>query len=184
MIATLPIAGSALLGTPAQAEKTVDTNTKTEFVVEENIKIENGKIVNKQLENIPYKNDGYVPVKSEEELKRDETLAKWQERQKYLSGNLPSGKFTGNFSAYTAAADECGKSDGITASGLKVQAKRTLACPLQYPFGTKVKISGIGTYICEDRGGAIKGNKFDIYVETKTDAFTFGRRHLEAEVID
>lgn len=184
MIATLPIAGSVLLGTPAKAEQTFNTNTKTEFVIEENIKIENGKIVNKNFENIPYKNDGYVPVKSEEEIKRDETLAKWQERQKYLSGNLPGGKFTGNFSAYTAAADECGKSDGITASGVKVKEKRTLACPPQYPFGTKVKVSEMGTYVCEDRGGAIKGNHFDIYMETKSQAFAFGRRHLEAEVVN
>ena len=32
---------------------------------------------------------------------------------------LPKGDFTINASAYTAAADECGKSDGITASGRK-----------------------------------------------------------------
>jgi 3D (Asp-Asp-Asp) domain-containing protein len=184
MIATLPISGNLILGNPVKAEETVDTNTKTEFAIEENIKIENGKIVNKNLENIPYKNETYVPVKSEEEVKREEVLAKWQERQKHLSGNLPSGKFTGNFSAYTAAADECGKSDGITASGLKVKEQRTLACPPQYPFGTKVKIEGVGTFVCEDRGGAIKGNHFDIYVETKKQAFAFGRRHLEAEVVD
>ena len=184
MIAALPIAGSTILGTPAKAEEPVNTDTKTEFVVEDNIKIENGKIVNKNLETIPYKIDDYVPVKSEEEIGRDETLAKWQERQKNLIGNLPNGKFTGNFSAYTAAADECGKSDGITASGLKVKIERTLACPPQYPFGTKVKIDGMGTFVCEDRGGAIKGNHFDIYVETKKEAFAFGRRHLDAEVID
>jgi 3D (Asp-Asp-Asp) domain-containing protein len=183
MIAALPVAG-ALLGNPAQAEKALNTNTKTEFVVKENIKIENGKIVNKNFENIPYNNGDYTPVKSEEETKRDEALAKWQERQKHLAVNLPRGKFIGNFSAYTAAADECGKSDGITASGVKVRENRTLACPPAYPFGTKVKVAGYGTYVCEDRGGAIKGNKFDIYMETKSQAFAFGRRNLEAEVVD
>jgi 3D (Asp-Asp-Asp) domain-containing protein len=184
MIAALPIAGSTILGTPAKAEETVNTDTKTEFVVADNIKIENGKIVNKDLENIPYINENYVPVKSEEEVKRDENLAKWQERQKHLVKNLPGGKFMGNFSAYTAAADECGKSDGITASGLKVEEERTLACPPQYPFGTKVKIEGVGTFVCEDRGGAIKGNHFDIYVETKKEAFAFGRQHLGAEIVN
>jgi 3D (Asp-Asp-Asp) domain-containing protein len=184
MIAALPVAGSVLLGTPAKAEETIDTNTKTEFIVAENIKIENGKIVNKNLENIPYNNDSYVAVKSEEEAKRDEKLSKWEAKQNYLKSNLPKEKFTGNFSAYTAAADECGKSDGITASGVKVKVERTLACPPQYPFGTKVKIKGVGTLVCEDRGGAIKGNHFDIYVETKKEAFAFGRRHLEAEVIN
>ncbi len=90
--------------------------------------------------------------------------------------------FIGNISAYTAAADECGKSDGITASGKKVTANRTLACPKNYKFGTKVVIEGI-EYTCEDRGGAIKGNKFDIYVETKKEAFAFGRKKLEVSII-
>ena len=184
MIATLPISGNLILGNPAKAQEPVDTKTKTEFVVEKNIKIKDGKIVNIDLENIPYKNDNYVPVKSEEETQREEKLAKWEVKQNYLKSNLPKEKFTGNFSAYTAAADECGKSDGITASGVKVKIKRTLACPPQYPFGTKVKINGVGTLICEDRGGAIKGNHFDIYVETKKEAFAFGRQHLQAEVVN
>lgn len=92
-------------------------------------------------------------------------------------------KMIANLSAYTAAADECGKSDGITASGKKVTPNRTLACPKNYKFGTKVYIEGMGEYTCEDRGGAIKGNKFDIYVVTKSEAFAFGRRNLEVTVI-
>ncbi len=92
-------------------------------------------------------------------------------------------KFTINASAYTAAADECGKSDGITASGKKVKANHTLACPKEYKFGTKIYIEGMGTYTCEDRGGAIKNNKFDIYMETKQEAFAFGRKELEAYVV-
>lgn len=91
--------------------------------------------------------------------------------------------FTINASAYTAAADECGKSDGITASGNKVKQNHTLACPRGYEFGTEIYIEGMGTYTCEDRGGAIKGNHFDIYMETKAEAFAFGRRNLTAYVV-
>ncbi|MDP1845999.1 MAG: 3D domain-containing protein [Candidatus Moranbacteria bacterium] len=97
---------------------------------------------------------------------------------------LSSGSFIANASAYTAAADECGKSDGITASGKRVQANRTLACPRQYKFGTKIEIDGMGTYVCEDRGGAIKENHFDIYMQTKKEAFAFGRRNLIASVVE
>jgi 3D (Asp-Asp-Asp) domain-containing protein len=97
--------------------------------------------------------------------------------------NLPEGKFIINASAYTAAADECGKSDGITASGAKVREHETIACPKSFAFGTKVNIEGYGTYICQDRGGAIKGNKIDIYMETKAQAFAFGRRNLVAEIV-
>jgi 3D (Asp-Asp-Asp) domain-containing protein len=95
----------------------------------------------------------------------------------------PKGSFAVNASAYTAAADECGKSDGITASGIKVH-RGTLACPRQFPFGTKMEIEGMGTFTCEDRGGAIKANHVDIYVPTKSEAFAFGRRNLLATVIN
>lgn len=115
----------------------------------------------------------------------DKKLARWKEKQAHLWAKLETGKrFTINASAYTAAADECGKSDGITASGLKVEANRTLACPKELPFGTKLRIEGMGEFRCEDRGGAIKGNKIDIYMETKSEAFAFGRQNLEAEIIN
>lgn len=115
---------------------------------------------------------------------REQSLARWKERQSHLWSALPSESFMINASAYTAAADECGKSDGITASGVKVAENRTLACPPHYPFGTKIAIEGYGVYTCEDRGGAIKGNHFDIYMETKGEAFAFGRRNLLAEVVN
>lgn len=114
----------------------------------------------------------------------EKTLNRWKQKQAHLWATLPKEKFIINASAYTAAADECGKSDGITASGLKVTEKRTLACPPAYPFGTKISIEGVGELRCEDRGGAIKGNHFDIYVQTKKEAFAFGRRNLIAEVVE
>ncbi len=108
----------------------------------------------------------------------------WRKKVKLIDySKLPSGDFMINASAYTAAADECGKSDGITASGKKVAEGRTLACPRGYSFGTKIEIDGMRTYVCEDRGGAIKGNHFDIYMHTKKQAFAFGRRNLIARVV-
>ncbi len=115
--------------------------------------------------------------------KEEKVLARWKEKQAHLWKNLPKESFTINASAYTAAADECGKSDGVTSSGLQVEEKRTLACPPNLPFGTKLAIEGMGEYRCEDRGGAIKGNHIDIYMQTKSEAFAFGRRDLVAQVI-
>ncbi len=113
----------------------------------------------------------------------EKTFNRWKQKQAHLWETLPKEKFTINASAYTAAADECGKNDGITASGLKVEENRTLACPSAFPFGAKIAIEGMGEYRCEGRGGAIKGNHFDIYMETKSQAFVFGRRNLVAEVV-
>ncbi len=120
-----------------------------------------------------------LPEKGPDEI----ILDRWKQKQLDRWNSLPEGKFEINASAYTASADECGNSRGITASGLKVAANRTLACPPTYPFGATIAIEGYGTFRCEDRGGAIKGNKFDIYMETKKEAFAFGRRHLIAEVL-
>jgi 3D (Asp-Asp-Asp) domain-containing protein len=178
LIISLPVMLAMLIPGLVIAEDSDETNTKMEFELDENVKIENG-FVSKDEDKAPYNYNGYVSI---DEEKREEKLKKLGEKQSQLKDNLPEGEFTGNFSAYTAAADECGKSDGITASGVKVKENRTLACPREYPFGTKIKIEGMGTYVCEDRGGAIKGNKFDIYMETKSEAFAFGRQNRKAEV--
>jgi len=122
-------------------------------------------------------------VHTETRTFEEKTLDHWKQKQEYLWSLLPKEKFIINASAYTAAADECGKSDGITASGIKVAESRTLACPPSYPFGTKIAIEGVGVLRCEDRGGAIKGNHFDIYMETKDEAFALGRQNLVAEIV-
>jgi peptidoglycan hydrolase-like protein with peptidoglycan-binding domain len=40
----------------------------------------------------------------------------------------------------------------------------TVAAPPEYPFGTVIDIEGFGVGEVHDRGGAIKGNRFDIWV--------------------
>lgn len=65
----------------------------------------------------------------------------------------------------------CGKTDGITASGVKAQVGRTCAAPKGFAFGTRLYIDGIGERIVEDRGGAIKGNKIDVLCENHADCY-------------
>lgn len=157
------------------AEVDLTDETKINVNIQENIQIIDGEVYNTLLASAPYNFDEYEPVKPS----RDDVLSRYKKKAQ----DLPKGKFEINASAYTAAADECGKNDGITASGLKVVENRTLACPPQFALGTKVKIDGMGTYTCEDRGGAIKGNHFDIYMKTKKEAFAFGRKIMTAEVV-
>jgi 3D (Asp-Asp-Asp) domain-containing protein len=170
----------------ASAAKATESNeTQTNFKIQYSLVINQGIMGSKKhlaLNGVFYNAQNLMPEKSEEELKREKALAKFEAKRK--SAALPKGKFTINASAYTAAADECGKSDGITASGLKVKERETIACPPHFPFGIKLNIEGMGTYICQDRGGAIKGNHVDIYMETKKEAFAFGRRNLLAEVVE
>ncbi len=87
-----------------------------------------------------------------------------------------------NISAYTAADDECGKGDGITASGRRAVAGRTIAMD-GVPFGTLVEIDG-HVYTVEDRFGGGYTDRIDIYMETKAEAFRWGRRYLEVKIFE
>lgn len=81
--------------------------------------------------------------------------------------------------AYCPCVSCCGKSDGITATGTKATAGRTIAVdPNIIPYGTEVIICG-NTYIAEDCGGAIKGNRIDIYFDSHQEAIMYGRQTVE-----
>ena len=94
----------------------------------------------------------------------------------------PTVRYIANVSWYTASDDECGKSDGITASGERAVAGITVAAD-DLPLGTRVRING-HEYIVHDRfGGGYKG-RIDIYCESKEEAFANGRQMLEVEVLE
>ena len=64
---------------------------------------------------------------------------------------------------------------GITATGTYATPGRTIAVdPKVIPYGSQVIING-RTYIAEDTGGAIRGNKIDICVSSDAEAFQKGR---------
>lgn len=82
------------------------------------------------------------------------------------------GEFT--ISHYCSCKSCCGKSDGITASGTVATPERTVAVDSNViPIGTVLYINGI-YYIAEDTGGAIKGNRIDIFCSTHEEALQKG----------
>ena len=81
--------------------------------------------------------------------------------------------------AYCACKKCCGKTDGITASGVKAVQGVTIAADTKVlPFNTKVIIDG-HEYIVQDRGGAIKGNRIDVYFDSHQKALDFGVQYKE-----
>ena len=86
--------------------------------------------------------------------------------------------------AYCACMECCGKTNGITASGTKATAGRTIAMSKDYKFGTKIEIEGYGVYIVEDRGGAIKNTRIDIYFDTHKEALQFGKKQLRFRIVE
>lgn len=76
---------------------------------------------------------------------------------------------------YCACSRCCGKSDGITATGTQATANRTIAVdPNVIPYGTEVVIDG-QAYVAEDCGGAIKGNRIDVFCESHQEAINRGK---------
>lgn len=119
----------------------------------------------------------------EEPKKETKTNNNGDNKSNNVSTNESTGWVKFNASAYCFCSKCCGKTTGITASGTKATAGRTVAMSSKYSFGTKVEIKGMGTYVVEDRGGAIKGNKIDIYFGSHQEALNFGRRTVYLRVI-
>lgn len=86
--------------------------------------------------------------------------------------------YIGDFklTGYCACKKCCGKSPsnpnyGRTAMGTMATEGRTIAMDKRFAFGTKVYIEGLGIRIVEDRGGAIKGSRIDVYSSTHSGCY-------------
>jgi 3D (Asp-Asp-Asp) domain-containing protein len=89
--------------------------------------------------------------------------------------------------AYDACKKCCGKTDGITASGKKA-CYGMVACNW-LPFGTRIKIEGLGVFVVADRGAkSLFGDKkhhikhLDVYFPTHKQAKKFGVKYLEVSI--
>lgn len=78
-------------------------------------------------------------------------------------------------SFYTNDVHDCGKTDGITASGKNIsRGGNFIAAPIDIPFNTIMYIEGYGEYEVVDRGGDIHYDngvmKLDVFVTNATQA--------------
>lgn len=65
----------------------------------------------------------------------------------------------------------------ITASGTKPKANYTIAVDTRIiPLGSILYIEGFGYFVAQDTGGAIKGNRIDIFVDSHQQALKLGRK--------
>jgi 3D (Asp-Asp-Asp) domain-containing protein len=92
--------------------------------------------------------------------------------------------------AYCPCTKCCGpNAQGLTASGKSINHNdgQFVAADKRFAFGTKLIIPGYaGGKIVEvqDRGGAIKGNKLDVYFHTHAEALKWGRQKLTVTVVE
>lgn len=100
----------------------------------------------------------------------------------------PSGtvvkEFTVSATAYTASCKGC---SGITRTGINLKknpgAKVIAVDPKVIPLGTKVWVEGYGYAVAGDTGGAIKGNKIDVFIPTQSQALKWGRKNVKIKIL-
>lgn len=88
--------------------------------------------------------------------------------------------FTMEASAYLPSD---GNGDGITALGIPATYGVAAVDPRVIPLGTRLYIEGYGEAIAADTGGAIRGGKIDLCMESYGEAMNFGRRNVTVYVL-
>ncbi|MER2079282.1 ubiquitin-like domain-containing protein [Psychrobacillus psychrotolerans] len=103
------------------------------------------------------------------------------------SAAAPSGgkEFYVTATAYTAYCNGC---SGVTATGMNLKNNPNLKViavdPSVIPLGSKVWVEGYGHAVAGDTGGAIKGNKIDLFMASKSQAYDFGRKKVRVKVLN
>ena len=102
------------------------------------------------------------------------------------AASTQSGKtMTVSATAYTAYCAGC---SGTTATGIDLRSnpnQKVIAVdPSVIPLGSKVWVEGYGEAIAGDTGGAIKGNKIDVFIPSQGAALEFGRKNITIKVLN
>ena len=87
--------------------------------------------------------------------------------------------------AYTAYCNGC---SGVTATGIDLRSnpnQKVIAVdPKVIPLGSRVYVEGYGEAIAGDVGGAIKGNRIDLFIPSKSSALDWGRRTVNVTILN
>lgn len=96
------------------------------------------------------------------------------------------GTYKGNFViTYYCPCTSCSEGWGRqTSSGVQAVEGVTVAADTNVlPFGTKIYIEGVGTRVVQDRGGAIRGNRIDVYVSSHSQCNANGKHQAAVYVV-
>ena len=71
-----------------------------------------------------------------------------------------------------------------TATGTWPSRGTVAVDPRVIPLGTELHIEGYGSAVAADTGGAIQGQRIDLYMDTKHECLQWGRRQVEVRVLE
>jgi 3D (Asp-Asp-Asp) domain-containing protein len=78
---------------------------------------------------------------------------------------------------------KCTPGSGKTASGLRPVEGTTIAGPRWVPLGTRVVVSGVGTFVVQDRMSERHEGRWDIYKASHGRAKDFGKREFHVRIL-
>ncbi|WP_318183288.1 ubiquitin-like domain-containing protein [Metabacillus idriensis] len=146
--------------------------------------MENGKEVSRKLikeETKKESQDRVVAIGSKADPKPVSNKAETVSR----SNDSVAKEFYVTSTAYTAYCNGC---SGKTATGVNLRenpnAKVIAVDPSIIPLGSKVYVEGYGYAVASDTGGAIKGNKIDVFFSDKGAAYRWGRKQVKIKVLN
>ena len=161
-------------------EKVVTTGEKGTVARTYEVVKENGQVVSKTLQSEK------VVQKPQKQVVAVGTKVVTASVSRNNSSAPANGKeFYVTATAYTANCSGC---SGVTATGLNLKAnpssKVIAVDPSVIPLGSKVWVEGYGYAIAADTGGAIKGKKIDVFVSSKSQASSWGRKKVRIKVLN
>ncbi|MCC9087439.1 MULTISPECIES: LysM peptidoglycan-binding and 3D domain-containing protein [Bacillus] len=131
------------------------------------------------------------PVQKQAPVQKEQTTKKAAPKKETAKAESSSASqsvqkaMTVTATAYTA---NDGGISGITATGVNLNknpnAKVIAVDPNVIPLGSKVYVEGYGEAIAADTGGAIKGNKIDVHVPSKSQAKNWGVKSVKIKVLN
>jgi uncharacterized protein YabE (DUF348 family) len=162
-------------------QKVIDSGKEGKQKKHYEVVIENGKEISRKLlktETVEESKDRVValgtkvasPVSTATVSRGNDSVAK----EFYVSST-----------AYTANCNGC---SGTTATGVNLRAnpnaKVIAVDPNVIPLGTKVYVEGYGYAVAADTGSAIKGNKIDVFIPSKSAAYRWGSKKVKIKILD
>ena len=119
-----------------------------------------------------------VPMKGVEAITRSASRSYVMNATAYEAGPLSTGKRPGQ------------RGYGITASGTRARRGTVAVDRRVIPLGAKLYVKSLdpnypdyGYAIAEDTGGAIKGMRIDLFMDTVWECFQFGRRKVKVFIL-
>ncbi|WP_172633856.1 3D domain-containing protein [Caldisericum exile] len=118
-----------------------------------------------------------------------EKITKMPTTETYVKGTAkPPNNYVKSFyviaTAYSPTVAETDSNPWMTASGLRSGFGVVAVDPTVIPMGTLLYVEGYGYAVAGDTGGAIKGNKIDVFFYYPYEASRWGIRKVKVYILD